>query len=158
PDVDPLLPDLRHAAGDVVLDLRRVHPGALHERLQHGGEQIDGMGTGQRALPFADRAADGLDDDCLGHGQSPSGWGSTTYRTVTNVRRAMFPLVRSSILAVRAWRGLRERRTLAVAALRERIGRAGGPGEVELPGQVAGSLVPGCGQVSDLPVVLDELH
>ena len=44
-DVKGLLADLGDAAGDDVVDPRRVHAGALGEGRQHGGEQLDGVGA-----------------------------------------------------------------------------------------------------------------
>ena len=93
-DVDGLLPDLRDTARDVVLDQPRVDAGPLHERLEHGAQQVDRMGAGEAALALPDGAPDCLDDDGLTHGPSPSGcFRFNTYRTVTYPVARIFPQV-----------------------------------------------------------------
>ena len=67
-DVDALLAELLHAAGDDVLDLGGVDPGAVDQlgvglREQRGG--VDVLVVALLLVPAADRGADRLDDDDL---------------------------------------------------------------------------------------------
>ena len=67
-DVDPLLAELLHAAGDDVLDLGRVDPGALDQLGVGLGEQVGGVDVLVVALllvPAPDRRAHRLDDHDL---------------------------------------------------------------------------------------------
>jgi hypothetical protein len=54
-DVGRLLPRLRHAADEHVVDLARVESVALQQLLQHLREQVDGVDAGERTprLPLA---------------------------------------------------------------------------------------------------------
>jgi hypothetical protein len=65
-DVPALLADLRDAAHLHVLDLRRIEPVPLHERVQHLSGELVRAERGERAVPPADRRADGVDDESLG--------------------------------------------------------------------------------------------
>ena len=71
-DVHGLVADLHDAAHDHVLDERRVDPGALDERVKRVRGQIDGVGVLELAVAPPERGADGVDDDCGGHGASAS--------------------------------------------------------------------------------------
>ena len=64
-DVDGLIADLGDGAGDDVVDLGGVDPGAGDQLLQAVGEQVDGQHVVQRAagLALADRGAYRPDDD-----------------------------------------------------------------------------------------------
>ena len=67
-DVHRLVPDLHDAAHDHVLDERRVDARALDERPDRVGREVDGVGVLELAVAPPERAADGVDDDCGGHG------------------------------------------------------------------------------------------
>ena len=69
-DVDGLLADLHHAAHHDVVDDRRVDAGALDERVQRLGGEVDRMPVLQLAVAPAERCADGIDDHCVRHGNS----------------------------------------------------------------------------------------
>src|SRR6266508_6035589 len=71
-DVQGLLADLRDAAGDVVLDEAGIDAGTGHDLLEHGGQQIDGVGLGQGSVPLPNGTTDGLHDHGLAHGDAPS--------------------------------------------------------------------------------------
>ena len=66
-DVEGLLPHLRDTSGDVVLDQSRIDPRPGHDLFQDLGQEIHRMDVLERAVPLADRAANGLDDDRVSH-------------------------------------------------------------------------------------------
>ena len=68
-DVAPLLAYLGDAAADHVVDPLGIHLGTIQQLLQRERQQVGGVPAGQRALAFADRRADGVDD----HGFSRHG-------------------------------------------------------------------------------------
>ena len=68
-DVGGLLAHLHDAAHDDVVDERRVEAGAVDQCLHRLGGQVDRMPVLQLAVATAERRADGIDDDCGGHGQ-----------------------------------------------------------------------------------------
>ena len=61
-DVPALLADLRHAAHLHVLDLGRIEVVARDEAVQHLRRELVAARAGERAVPPADRAANGVDD------------------------------------------------------------------------------------------------
>ena len=62
-----LLPRLPDAAPYHVINGRRVHPAARHQRIDHRRRQIHRMPAAQAALAFATRGAQGGDDEGVGH-------------------------------------------------------------------------------------------
>ena len=66
-DVEGLLADLAHAAGDDLADAAGSMPGALDGRLLHGGEQVGGVDGGEPAVALPDGRADGFDDHDIRH-------------------------------------------------------------------------------------------
>ena len=66
-DVHALLADLHHAAHDDVVDDRRVDAGAVDERLQRLGGEVDRVPVLELAVALPERGADGLDDHGGGH-------------------------------------------------------------------------------------------
>ena len=73
-DVERLLGHLHDATHDHVVDLGRVELVALRHRLQSFGRQIDSVPVAELAVALPAGRADGIDDDCGGHGvSSPSG-------------------------------------------------------------------------------------
>jgi hypothetical protein len=66
-DVPALLADLRDAAHLDVLDLGRVEVVALDEAVQDLGGELVAADLRERAVPLADRAADGVDDQRVTH-------------------------------------------------------------------------------------------
>jgi hypothetical protein len=61
-DIPGLGADLIDAAEDHVIDLARVHPGALHERVDGMRAQIGGMYARQGSFLLAGRTAHRADD------------------------------------------------------------------------------------------------
>jgi hypothetical protein len=70
-DVQALVADLADAAHDHVVDQGGVEPVALHELLQHLTGEVGGVPAGELAVALAAGGADGVDDDCSGHGVAP---------------------------------------------------------------------------------------
>ena len=66
-DVEGLLADLAHAAGDDLADGGRIDARPLDGRLLHGGEQVGGVDGGQPAVALPDGGADGFDDHDIRH-------------------------------------------------------------------------------------------
>ncbi len=73
PDVPGLLTDLGDAAPDHVVHIGWIESGAVGERSEHVGGQIDRVDAGQPALPPADRGSHRPDDDRIPHCRWPSG-------------------------------------------------------------------------------------
>ncbi len=71
PDVERLRPDLHHAAHDDVVDERGVEIVALGERLEGLGGEVDRVPARELSVALASGGADGVDDDCGGHGMAP---------------------------------------------------------------------------------------
>ncbi len=69
-DVPALLPGLRHAAGEDLLDLPRFDAGALDGGGQHVREDGLGLQAGEHAVPLAERRPHGLDDHRVPHAVS----------------------------------------------------------------------------------------
>ena len=67
PDVQRLLADLRDAAHLDVLDRSGIEVESLHQPVQHLRGQLVGPHRRERAVPLADRAADGVDDQGVAH-------------------------------------------------------------------------------------------
>ena len=67
-DVEGLLADLAHAAGDDLADVGGVDPGALDHGLLDGGQEVGGVDGGQAAVALPDGGADGFDDHDIRHG------------------------------------------------------------------------------------------
>ena len=65
-DVEALLADLHHAAHHDVVDDAGIEAGAVDERLQRLGGEVDGVPVLELAVALAERGADGVDD----HGSS----------------------------------------------------------------------------------------
>src|SRR5207247_803974 len=59
---------LHDAAHDDVFDELGIEVVALHERLQHLSGQVGRMPTRELPVALAAGGADGVDDDCGGHG------------------------------------------------------------------------------------------
>ena len=66
-DVEGLLADLAHAAGDDLADRGGIDARPLDGRLLHGGEQVGGVDGGQPAVALPDGGADGFDDHDIRH-------------------------------------------------------------------------------------------
>ena len=73
PGVAGLLTGLADAADHDVLDGARVDPGAFDEGGEDLSEQVGRVQPGQGTARFAAShgGADGVDDDCAGHGRPP---------------------------------------------------------------------------------------
>ena len=71
-DVHALLADLHHAAHHDVVDDRRIDAGAVDERLERLGGEVDRVPVLELAVALAERGADGFDDDGGGHDVSSS--------------------------------------------------------------------------------------
>ena len=67
-DVPALLADLRHAAELDVLDLGRVELVPRDEAVQDLAGELVAADARQHPVPASDRAADGIDDQRVGHG------------------------------------------------------------------------------------------
>jgi hypothetical protein len=78
--VAALLPCLRDAAPDDVVDEPGIDVVAVEELAQRVGEQVGRVPSGERALPLADRSAQRVDDDGFArlhediHGTAPGSW------------------------------------------------------------------------------------
>ena len=70
-DVERLLAHLHDAAGDDVVDERRVEVVARLEGLERLGGQVDGVPVAELAVALAAGGADGVDDHGGGHGGPP---------------------------------------------------------------------------------------
>src|SRR3954453_17201494 len=76
-DVEGLLAELRHAAGDDVLDLGRIDARAVEHlgvRLAEQGSRVRALLVALLLVAAADRRADGLDDDDLAALLLSHGW------------------------------------------------------------------------------------
>ena len=71
-DVERLLADLRHAPHLHVLDLGGIEPDPADEAVEHVRGEIVGAHGGEGAVAAADRGANGVDDECVGHRRSVS--------------------------------------------------------------------------------------
>ena len=91
-DVERLLGDLHDAAHDHVVDQCRVELVALGHRLEGLGGQVDGVPAAELPVALPAGGADGVDDDCGGHGVSslPAG----VRRHAGPERRTSYPGVR----------------------------------------------------------------
>ena len=71
-DVERLVPDLRDAAADDVVDERGIDPGPLDERHERAGQQVHGALVVQRPsrLALAHRRTNRLDDHRVPHHDS----------------------------------------------------------------------------------------
>src|SRR3546814_19537167 len=70
-EVHRLLPALRHAAGDDVVDRLRIEIVAVGDRVEDGGAQVDGVDTGKPTAAAAAGGTDGIDDIGNSHGRVP---------------------------------------------------------------------------------------
>ena len=81
-DVPGLLVDLRHAAPLHVLDLRRIDVVAGEQAVDDLRRELVAADVRERAVLLADRAADGVDDECVGfpgrHDRNSTGRGCAT--------------------------------------------------------------------------------
>ena len=120
-----LLAHLRHAAHHHVVDERRIEPGAIGERLERLGGEVDGVPVAQLAVALPQRGPDGVDDHRGRHGVprslgGPSGPVCLDDRGGTMHRRRR--------QGGRSWRGHRSRRSRrpAKAARPRRVPGDGG--------------------------------
>ena len=65
--MEGLLADLADAAGDDVVDRRRVDAGALDQRVEHRGAEVDRMHVLERAVAAAAGGAHRVDDIGFSH-------------------------------------------------------------------------------------------
>jgi hypothetical protein len=79
-DVERLLADLVHAAGDHVVDELRVDAGALRQPGQDQTQEVGRVHTLQAALTPSNGGADGVDDNCFTHGDLPGDDGASSLR------------------------------------------------------------------------------
>ena len=89
------------AAPDHVVDETRIEPDPVGERAEHVGGQRGRVHSGQCTVPFADRGPDGVDNDCVAHGNSRctrgSGVGAVDVRAYRPMSLAMMVFMTSLV-------------------------------------------------------------